>query len=180
MRGQSTKHRAPRSTEDPKIKFQHLATDSQNRHALTWWLDFGSWILDPGTKFLDLRLRSSVFLGSRAGVFMKLSSADQNRHRLDFDQQIAPTDPCLDGGACWKRIQAEGAVKFVSNAIELFVITLDVAQVTSRADDVVPGRALTHEQFCQIMIGAPELRAEVAWVKRFAVRSDTGGAAQEQ
>ena len=60
--------------------------------------------------------------------------------------KITSAEPRLDAGAGRERVKAEGVKEFVADGVEFAVVALDIADVASRADDVMPGGAFAGER----------------------------------
>src|SRR5271166_5715795 len=107
--------------------------------------------------------RMALLLYRQAGsLFRRLTPEHGNR--FDLDEKIWPAEDRLDPGRRGQWLQLLLVIKCGSLFIESLVIALDIAQVASGTNDVVPGRAFGGKQLADIVERAAQLGAKIAWV----------------
>src|ERR1700733_2966032 len=104
----------------------------------------------------------------------------EHRDGFDFDQQFRTAEFCLHSGGRGQGIESLLFVKRGALFVELGVVAIDVAQITRRAHDVLPGNAFGCEQRGNILESAATLRAEIADVNGSSMFVNAGGAGNEQ
>ena len=98
---------------------------------------------------------SSVF-GTRNIAIASISISNSGRHRLAW----MPVDAGNGSSPC----SLKNAVR---SSLNVCVVALDVAQIASRAHDVVPGAPSASSSAGDVLVGALHLRAEVADVHAY-------------
>src|SRR4051812_26561158 len=73
-------------------------------------------------------------------IFLLLYDFLEHCDGFDFDEQFRAAKLRLDSGGCRQRVKSLLFEKRSTLFVELCVIAIDIAQVASCADDVLPGR----------------------------------------
>src|SRR6516225_779654 len=98
----------------------------------------------------------------------------EDGHRFDFNQQVRATQNGLDACRRGQGVQALLPEEGSANFVELRVIALNVAQITSGADNVFPGGAFSIQKLRNVPVGPSRLSPEVADVNRTPVLVHAG------
>ena len=91
--------------------------------------------------------------------------------RFDLHQQFGTAQNRLNSRGSRKRVESLLLEERRALLVERRVIALDVAQVARGPHDVFPGGAFGRQQAGDVVVGAPQLRAEVARRARVSPRS---------
>src|SRR5271156_6865372 len=169
-------------TEDAAFDSSAMALVTLRREA---WAD--DWRVANGTSSRAIpasgiasRAITRVMLEAFLSIALLLWHFAKHRYGFDFDEQLGTTQFGLDAGGCGQGIEPLLLIESSALFVELGVVAVNVAQVASGANDVLPGGALGCEQGGNILKGAATLRAEISYVDRGAVFINAGGAGDEQ